>query len=113
MPDPSTGKLTYDIDNDGDGVTDSVWLDLGYPVQRDPGGKLFKPLFAFMVLGLNGRLPLNTVGNLQARAIGDTDEQRERWDPGTSHDHLRPGPLSWNHGRPDADTPPYYKPRPE
>jgi hypothetical protein len=71
LPDPATGKLTYDIDNDGDGVTDSVWLDLGYSVQRDPGGKLYKPLFAFMVLGTNGRLPLNTVGNLQARAIGD------------------------------------------
>ena len=70
--DSSTGRLTYDIDNDGDGVTDSVWLDLGYPVQRDPNGRLLKPLFAFMVLGLNGRLPLNTVGNLQARAIGDT-----------------------------------------
>ena len=70
--DPTSRRLTYDIDNDGDGVTDSVWLDLGYPVQRDPNGKLYKPLFAFMVLGLNGRLPLNTVGNLQARAIGDT-----------------------------------------
>jgi hypothetical protein len=74
--DPSTpdanGKLTYDVDNDGDGITDSVWLDLGYPVQRDPGGKLYKPLFAFMVIGLNGRLPLNTVGNLQARATADT-----------------------------------------
>ena len=67
----ASGKLTYDIDNDGDGVTDSVWLDLGYPVQRDTNGRLSKPLFAFMVLGLNGRLPLNTVGNLQARAIGD------------------------------------------
>ena len=71
-PDTTTGKLTYDIDNDGDGVTDSVWVDLGYPVQRDPlTSKLYKPLFAFMVLGLNGRLPLNTVGNLQARAVGD------------------------------------------
>ena len=68
---PQFGKLTYDIDNDGDGVTDSVWLDLGYPATRDPNGKLYKPLFAFMVLGLNGRLPLNTVGNLQARAVGD------------------------------------------
>jgi hypothetical protein len=70
-PDPATGKLTYDIDNDGDGVTDSVWLDLGYSIQRDPVGKLYKPLFAFMVIGLNGRLPLNTVGNLHARATAD------------------------------------------
>jgi hypothetical protein len=65
-PDPVTGQINYDVDNDGDGVTDSVWLDLGYPVQKRPAGKLYKPLFAFMVLGLNGRLPLNTAGNLQA-----------------------------------------------
>ncbi|MFO0909977.1 MAG: hypothetical protein U0794_16790 [Isosphaeraceae bacterium] len=65
-PDP-TGKIKYDVDNDGDGVTDSVWLDLGYPSKRSPEGKLFKPLFSFMVLGLNGRLPLNTAGNLQKR----------------------------------------------
>ena len=68
----SDGTITYDIDNDGDGITDSVWIDLGYPVQRDPNGKLSKPLFAFMIIGLNGRLPLNTVGNLQARANADT-----------------------------------------
>ncbi len=69
--DPSTpdayGRLTYDVDNDGDGITDSVWLDLGYPVLRDTRGQAYKPLFAFMVLGLNGRLPLNTAGNLQSR----------------------------------------------
>ena len=35
VPDPTTGKITYDVDNDGDGVTDSVWLDLGYPARRD------------------------------------------------------------------------------
>jgi hypothetical protein len=67
IPDLNTGKITFDIDNDGDGVTDSVWLDLGFPIQKDPRGKLFKPLFAFMVIGLNGRLPLNTAGNLQSR----------------------------------------------
>ena len=27
-------------------------------------GQLYKPLFAFMVIGLNGRIPLNTAGNL-------------------------------------------------
>jgi large repetitive protein len=63
-PSLSTGKITYDVDNDGDGVTDSVWLDLGYPSRTDSRGQLFKPLFAFMVIGLNGRIPLNTAGNL-------------------------------------------------
>lgn len=70
IPDATTGSINYDVDNDGDGVTDSVWLDLGYPPVRDASGRMYKPLFAFMVLGLNGRLPLNTVGNLQARDLG-------------------------------------------
>lgn len=67
VPDPVTGKITYDVDNDGDGVTDSVWLDLGFPVQRDASGRLYKPLFSILVLPLNGRLPLNTAGNLHRR----------------------------------------------
>ena len=64
VPDPATGKITFDVDNDADGVTDSVWLDLGYPAQLDASGRLSKPLFAFLVIGLNGRIPLNTAGNL-------------------------------------------------
>ena len=64
VPDPTTGQITYDVDNDGDGITDSVWLDLGYPARPDSSGRLYKPLFAFMVIGLNGRIPLNTAGNL-------------------------------------------------
>ena len=68
FPDATTGKITYDVDNDGDGVTDSVWLDLGYPARRDSSGQLYKPLFAFMVIGLNGRIPLNTAGNLAGNA---------------------------------------------
>jgi hypothetical protein len=64
IPDSLTGKINYDVDNDGDGLTDSVWVDLGYPARRDSKGQLYKPLFAFMVIGLNGRIPLNTAGNL-------------------------------------------------
>src|SRR5271157_5874298 len=60
----ATGGITYDVDNDGDGQTDSVWVDLGYPARRNAQGQLYKPLFAFMVIGLNGRIPLNTAGNL-------------------------------------------------
>jgi len=67
VPDPKTGKIEYDVDNDGDGTTDSVWLDLGHPVMRNSEGRLFKPLYAFKVIGLNGKMPLNTVGNLNGR----------------------------------------------
>jgi hypothetical protein len=67
LPDPTSGKINYDVDNDGDGITDSVWVDLGYPPRRDSRGQLVKPLFAFMVIGLNGRIPLNTAGNLAMR----------------------------------------------
>ena len=77
-PDPVSGQITYDVDNDGDGITDSVWLDLGYQTIQGPSGQKFKPLFAFMVLGLNGRLPLNTAGNLQSR-----DFQRPQAGPGS------------------------------
>ena len=69
VPD-ATGKITYDVDNDGDGITDSVWVDLGYPARRNAQGQLYKPLFAFMVIGLNGRIPLNTAGNLAGQASG-------------------------------------------
>jgi len=69
-PNPTDGRIEYDVDNDGDGLTDSVWVDLGYPAIKDSRGMLYKPLFAFMVIGLNGRIPLNTAGNLQSRGSG-------------------------------------------
>jgi hypothetical protein len=53
------GALMWDVDNDGDGLVDSVWLDLGMPVQTAPDGRQFKPLFAFLVLDMDGRLNLN------------------------------------------------------
>ena len=76
VPDPATGKITFDVDNDADGITDSVWLDLGYPARPDAGGRLSKPLFAFLVIGLNGRIPLNTAGNLAATAATGADPRR-------------------------------------
>ena len=45
---------------------DSYWMDLNYPVQVSRNGKKFKPLFAFLILDLDGRVNLNTDGNLNA-----------------------------------------------
>ncbi|TWT73441.1 hypothetical protein Pla123a_37760 [Posidoniimonas polymericola] len=54
----------WDVDNDGDGVADSIWVDLGMPVQKTEDGRLYKPLFAIMVQDLDGRLNLNAHGSL-------------------------------------------------
>ncbi len=60
--DPVDGP--WDVDNDGDGIKDSIWLDLGSPVQRDANGQLFKNLYAIQILDLDGRLNLNAHGSI-------------------------------------------------
>jgi hypothetical protein len=59
----------FEVDNDEDGVPDSVWVDLGFPVQRTADGRKFKPLFAFLVLDLDSRLNLNVHGQVNADKI--------------------------------------------
>ncbi|HWB00265.1 MAG TPA: hypothetical protein VG713_17345, partial [Pirellulales bacterium] len=59
--DPVNGP--WDIDNDNDGLPDSIWLDLGAPVQQAQDGRLVKPLFAVLCMDLDGRLNLNAHGN--------------------------------------------------
>ncbi len=67
--DPINGP--WDVDNDGDGVPDSVWVDLGFPVQTTSDGQLYKPLFAILCVDLDGRLNLNTHGSL-AQCVQDS-----------------------------------------
>lgn len=57
-------QSAWDVDNDGDGQPDSVWVDLGFPVQRRPDGTLYKPLFAILVVDMDGKLNVNANGNL-------------------------------------------------
>ncbi len=54
----------WDVDCDGDGTADAVWLDLGFPMQTDPSGRRYKPLFAILCTDLDSRLNLNVHGNL-------------------------------------------------
>ena len=53
----------WDVDNDEDGTPDSVWVDLGFPIQTDSDGRRYKPLFAILCTDLDGRLSLNAHGN--------------------------------------------------
>ena len=57
------------MDNDGDGVPDSIWVDLGMPARAAKDGRLYKPLFAILSLDMDGRLNLNAHGSLAQTLI--------------------------------------------
>ncbi len=62
LPYDSNGNpvsYAWDVDNDGDGVPDSVWVDLGMPVRFTKDGHAYKPLFAILCLDMDGRLNIN------------------------------------------------------
>jgi hypothetical protein len=56
------GTYKWDVDNDGDGTPDSVWVDLGMQVRSTADGRLYKPLFAILCTDLDGRVNLNAHG---------------------------------------------------
>ncbi|EMI20560.1 putative secreted protein [Rhodopirellula maiorica SM1] len=53
----------WDVDNDADGVNDSIWVNLGLPLFTAPDGKLLRPLVAPMIEDLSGRLNVNAHHN--------------------------------------------------
>ena len=52
----------WDVDNDNDGIPDSIWVDLGDPVQEAEDGTRYKPLYAFLIIDLDSRLNVNAHG---------------------------------------------------
>ncbi len=63
---PNPDKLcdkSWDVDNDGDGVADSIWVDLGMPARATSDGRMYKPLFAILCVDMDGRLNLNAHGS--------------------------------------------------
>jgi hypothetical protein len=54
----------WDVDNDGDGVNESVWIDPNLPLVPAPDGRMLKVLVAPMIVDLDNRLNLNTAGDL-------------------------------------------------
>lgn len=52
----------WDVDNDNDGVAESVWVDLGDPVQEAEDGTRYKALFAIHVVDLDSKLNVNANG---------------------------------------------------
>ena len=68
---------TFDVDADGDGQLDSVWLDFGQEPFRLSDGRFIKPLAAIRCIDLGGRVNVNAHGSL-AHMLGSS--------PGTAFD---------------------------
>lgn len=62
-------QFTWDVDNDGDGQTDSVWVDVGFPVETSADGRRYKPLVAVLCVDMDGKLNLNAHGNSCRRVL--------------------------------------------
>lgn len=60
--DPAGGP--FDVDNDGDGIRESVWVDVGLGVRTAPDGRTYKPLAAILCIDLDGRLNVNAHGSM-------------------------------------------------
>lgn len=57
-------KGPWDVDNDGDGKADGIWLDIGLPARYDAQTQsYYKPLVSYYVVDLDGRINVNTFGN--------------------------------------------------
>ena len=69
LPDPAGGG---DVKNlvGSPGNNDSIWMDLGYPVMTTPDGRIFKPLFAPLIMDLDNRVNVNVHGNVRGSGTG-------------------------------------------
>lgn len=79
-------SLELDVDTDGDGKPDSVWIDFGSPIFTDAGGQPFKALAAIKIVDVTGRIPLNTAGNL----VGDPNLKGHASNLGASAAEINP-----------------------
>jgi hypothetical protein len=61
--DPANPTNVPEVDNDADGVLDSKWIDVGFPVMRTNDGTTFRARPAYLVLDLDSRLSVNAHGN--------------------------------------------------
>lgn len=65
--------IEFDYDNDGDGIPESILIDLDFPAQQDSAGKLFVPLFLVTIHDLDALMNLSAHGNLAKVLYGPTD----------------------------------------
>lgn len=66
-------SVELDVDNDGDGTRDSIWMDLDLPMVTLPDGRQVVPMMSFKVVDADAYLNVNVHGNIQgALRLGET-----------------------------------------
>lgn len=60
--DGTVANSPWDVDNDGDGDKDSVWMNLGLPPRAMPDGTMVVPMYAILVEDMDGRINVNAHG---------------------------------------------------
>ena len=59
----------WDVDNDEDGIPESVWLDFDLPTYFTSEGQQIRPLVAPLIEDLDGRVNLNYAGNFRQMLV--------------------------------------------
>ena len=91
--DPSQTIYEYDVDCDGDGFRDAIWMDLDYPIVTLSDGRQFVPLYAFKIVDLDALLNVNAHGNMNGVLARDANG-----DPAITGDLLLDYASSSNEG---------------
>ena len=89
----------WDVDCDGDGAADSIWIDLGFPIHTADDGRRYKPLFAIHCVDLDGRLNLNAHGCFAHTVMDSAGLELYGGSVTTS-------PLAYANAPPDPNPPP-------
>ncbi|MCD0461802.1 hypothetical protein LOC72_20210 [Roseiconus lacunae] len=97
----------WDVDNDGDGLPDSVWVDFNLPSIPGPDGRLLKPMTAFLVEDLDGKINVNYAGSYnqiyQERfhtpsVSGGSDSRQSVYENATEYDEVKLALDVFGHG---------------
>ncbi|HVX12626.1 MAG TPA: hypothetical protein VHC22_15710 [Pirellulales bacterium] len=85
-----------DVDNDGDGIPDSIWVEAGLPVNTETDGTLTKNLVAVLCIDLDGKVNINASGTL-----AQLDPFRYAYNPYSAGGYGIP-PNPWNVNTPNV-----------
>ena len=74
--DPNTGlseNYELDVDVNGDGEPDGIWMDIGMDIVTLSDGRQFVPLVSYLVLDADSLINLNVHGNLDGLRVNGQD----------------------------------------